>query len=177
MPQLTKFLIGSVASALIFTTVGPARADPPPELYALMTCDVKHGHFSLKTLVSNSPYDNSVQASADPKVTTRISLSGKAVHACRLPGYTVDVRTDFRGGTDHGECAVWDKGGFHVRVNGAEVTYLPAPQCSQTERHDLDMQVTAGRGLPSVWTTDCVLDSDYQHTFDAVFACRLVKIP
>jgi hypothetical protein len=100
-------------------SMGVARADPPPDLHALLTCEPQAGHFMMKTRESAYPFDDTSDSTADPDVTARFELGQHKPYECRLPGFVIDVRTeDYQPGRERGECAISDKGSFVIRGLG-----------------------------------------------------------
>jgi len=165
---------------LLFVTIiaaasmGVARADPPPDLHALLTCEPQAGHFMMKTRESAYPFDETSDSTTDPDVTARFELGEQKLYECRLPGFVIDVRTaDYQlGGDLRVECAIWDKGSFVIRINHHLYATIRAPYCSDEVRHDIDVQVknTPGGGH-QLWSVDCA----YGRTTDDAVCVNLPK--
>jgi len=144
MPKRFAFCVRFLLFVTIIAaaSMGVARADPPPDLHALLTCEPQAGHFMMKTRESAYPFDDTSDSTADPDVTARFELGQQKPYECRLPGFVIDVRTeDYQPGRERGECAIWDKGEFVVRINQHIYTSIRAPYCSDQVRHDIDIQV------------------------------------
>ncbi len=146
--------------------IGTARADPPPDLHALLTCDPQGGHFMMKTRESGYAFDDTSDSTADPAVTVRFDLGRRKPYACRLPGFLIEVRTeDYQPGRERGECAIWDKGSFVIRINQHMFASIRAPYCSDDVRHDLDIQArNAPGGGHQLWSVDCAYDRTIDHS-------------
>jgi len=165
---------------LAVASIGTACADPPPDdLHALLTCYPQGGHFMMKTRESGTPFDETSDGTADPDVTVHFDLRQRTPYQCRLPGFVIGVRVDnYNPGNVRGECAVWEKGVFTVTVNGHSYAQIFAPQCIETTRHDLDIQVkTIAGGGHELWSIDCSYKSNYNVTVDEAVCVNLPKNP
>ena len=155
------------------------RADPPPDLHAILTCDPAHDRFDMKTAESGYPIDEAWRQTADPDLTEIVPLGSTRPYVCHLPTFTISVRTiNHRGGQERGECAVWDTGDFAVDVDGHGYAVVPAPRCDTQIRHDLSMQGRReGAKDAGLWSVDCAYRSDAVAFFEQSTCSRLREKP